>query len=926
MTSEETTVMGTATRRGLMAFGAILAAAIGFALLASGSAQAGEITKFELERTSTLAGGHPDVALTLNSTTKDTERQNAALGETFNPCLCGDPKQIAFHFPTGFIGNPHAIPKCSLAELGLSKCPPDSQVGSSEILLGQQQVYNLEPRVGEPGLIAARIPIFGVPVFTIFRARTEDDYGLTAITPDIWHPLGLASLRIWVWGVPTDSSHDKNRAPLNLQGGLCFQTYPEPCLPTPVAASSPPIPYLQNPTECAGPMTASVDIEYYDHSTDHAETSWAPNTTCDLLGFSPSFAVDTTTGQADAPSGLDVNVTVPQTQSPTVPTPSQIRTVRLLLPEGFSINPNAADGKESCDDVLAGFGTPGPARCPENAKIGTLRITSTALPGPIDGALYLGEPKPGERYRVVLAASGFETHLKLPGTVSLDPQTGRIETIFEDLPQTPLQEFELHIFGAERGLLATPERCGEYTLESEFVPWAAVLGSQITTTTVTVDSGPGGAPCPGQSRPLVPTMVAGSPDNTAGAFSPFAIKIDRNDGDQNLNAVSVATPPGLLASLRGRPYCPESAIAQLAAPTRTGREEQESPACPAASLVGSTVTSVGAGSRPLSVPGKIYLAGPHNGAPVSLVVVTPAISGPYDLGNVVVRVANRVDRTTARITTISDPLPQVVDGIPLRLRSILVNLDQPNFSLNPTNCDPFSVKTTVFGDESGSATPSSHFQVANCNALAFAPKLSIRLRGSAKRRGHPAVRAVLTTTPGEANLRKAVVTMPKSLLLDNAHIGNICTRVQFAARSCPASSQIGSATAESPILGYALQGPVYLRSSSNELPDIALDLRGQVDIEVVGRIDAPKGRGLRASFDSIPDAPVSSVTLDLEGGSKGLLINSVNLCKQRPVAEVEMTGQNGMTTSRNNRLKTSCAKSSARRGKKQRLLRARAVR
>ncbi len=925
MTSEETYVMGTVTRRSLAAFGAILVAAIAFAVLASGSAQAGEITKFELERTSSLAGGHPDVSLTLNSTTKDTERQNAALGEQFNPCLCGDPKRIAFHLPTGFIGNPHAIPKCSLAELGLSKCPPDSQVGSSEILLGQQQVYNMEPRTGEPGLIAARIPIFGVPVFTIFRARTEDDYGLTAITPDIWHPLGLASLRIWIWGVPTDSSHDKNRAPLNLQGGLCFATYPDPCLPTPVAASSPPIPYLQNPTECAGPLTPSVDIEYYDHSTDHADTTWTPNTTCDLLGFSPSLAVDSTTGQADAPSGLDVNVTVPQTQSPTVPTPSQIRTVRLLLPEGFSINPNAADGKEACTDAAAAYGTSGPALCPENAKIGTLSITSTALPGPIHGALYLGEPKPGEPYRVVLAASGFETHVKLPGRVSLDPQTGRIETLFEDLPQTPLQELELHVFGAERGLLATPERCGEYTLESEFVPWAKVLGAQVTTTTFTIDSGPGGSPCPGQSRPLAPAVVAGSPDNTAGAFSPFAIKLDRDDGDQNLNRVNVTTPPGLLASLRGRPYCPESAIALLADPEHTGRDEQEIPACPAASLVGSTVTAAGAGSRPLSVPGKIYLAGPHNGASVSVVVVVPAVSGPYDLGNVVVRVANRVDPTTARITTISDPLPQILGGIPLRLRSVLVNLNQPGFTLNPTNCDPFSVDLTVFGDESGSASPSTHYQVANCNALGFGPKLAIRLRGSSKRRGNPAVRAVLTTNPGEANLRKAVVTMPKSLLLDNAHIGNICTRVQFAADSCPANSQIGTATADSPLLGYALSGPVFLRSSSNELPDLVVDLHGQVDIEAVGRIDTPKGRGLRVSFESIPDAPVTSVTLDLEGGSKGLLINSVNLCKARPSASVALTGQNGMTTSGRTRLQTSCG-SKARRSKHPRLLRAEAVR
>jgi hypothetical protein len=311
------------------------------------------------------------------------------------------------------------------------------------------------------------------------------------------------------------------------------------------------------------------------------------------------------------------------------------------------------------------------------------------------------------------------------------------------------------------------------------------------------------------------------------------------------------------------------------------------------------------GSRPLYVPGKVYLAGPYKGAPLSLVVVIPAVSGPYDLGNVAVRAAISVDPETAQVTTVSDPLPRILDGILLRTRFFQVNLDRPGFALNPTNCDPFLVEAIITGSEGSTGTRDSDYQVANCARLPYAPKLSLKLTGGLKRRGHPAIHAVLATGAGEANTRVTAVTLPKGQLLDNAHIGTICTKVQFNAENCPSGSRIGKAVARTPLLDQPLEGPVYLRSSTNKLPDMVLDLEGQVDFTAVGKIDSVNGR-LRTTFSTVPDVPLGTVTLDLLGGSKGLLQNSESLCGRSRSAEVRMAGQNGVGRSFKTKLKVGC--------------------
>jgi hypothetical protein len=534
------------------------------------------------------------------------------------------------------------------------------------------------------------------------------------------------------------------------------------------------------------------------------------------------------------------------------------------------------------------------------------------LPAPITGAIYIGEPLPGQRFRIFLTADGFATHVKLKGTAELDRETGQIATKFVDLPQSPFQEFDMHFFGSERGIFSTPTRCGSFPVETEFVPWDEALPTQTSLGSFEVNSGPNGAPCPDGPRPFAPTFRAGTPDNTAGVATPLTVQIKRDDGEQYLSGANVRLPKGLIQSIRGISKCPQVALDLLALSSHTGLMESALPACPPSSEIGTVVSGTGAGTRNLYNAGRVYLAGPYKGAPLSIVVVVPALGGPYDLGNVAVRAAAYVNPRSAQVEVVSDPLPQILEGIPLRLRSLLFEFTRPGFNLTPTNCSPKSIDTRITGDEGAVATPSNYYQVANCGSLPYSPRLQLSLTGGIKRRGHPALHAVLKTTPGEANLQTVSVMLPKGEFLDNAHIGTVCTAGDFARRNCPAGSLIGQAEATSPLLDQSVRGPVYLRSSTHRLPDLVFDLHGQVDLEVVGRVDAVRG-SLRTTFEDLPDVPVESFVLDLLGGPKGLLINSESLCGVAKQATVQMTGQNGAPFNTKTRLRTSCgSKSSSR--------------
>ena len=883
----------------LLAAAAAVIVCLGFASKAHASE---EITEFTTGVTDTRAGGHPDVEYTVTWTT----RQGSD-----DPCNCADARILDMHFPTGFIGNPQSVPKCSLSEFSLHTCSSDTQVGVLDIQGGlREAVYNLTPHADEAGLIGFYVPGAETALFVELHARTGSDYGLDATTSVIYHLFPINTITLHVWGVPADESHDANRFPTGKTDGVECKPYPGGCF-GPVESNATPAPYLQNPTRCGVPLSASHTVEYYSGVVITAHAPWPTTTGCDQLTFDPSLKATATTSAADTTSGLDVQLRVPQTQSPTAPSPSEIRSFEMTLPRGFSLAPNGANGKVACADDELSFTTEEAAHCPEFAKIGTASIDSSALPGPIEGDVYIGQPLPGQTYRAFVTADGFATHVKLKGTVDVDPQSGQMVTRFVDLPQTPIEGVDLHFFGSERGIFATPAHCGSYPVVSRFVPWAKELADQVSVSQIDVETGPGGRPCPGSARPFEPRQTAGTADNGAGVFSPFTLQLDRDDGDQNVSNLAVTTPPGFLASLRGRTYCPESEIARLAGGAYDGRQEQVAPACPTSSHVGSVMAGAGPGTRPVYVGGNAYLAGPYKGAPISLLVVVPAVSGPYDLGNVVVRVAVYVDRRTAQLSAVSDPLPQILHGVPLRTRYLQIKLDRTGFTLNPTRCDPFAIGSAISGDEGALARLSTHFQIANCSALEFAPNLRLKLSGGVRALGNPQIRAVIRTGGGDANIDRVSVTLPRGQQLDNAHIKNVCTKVQFAASRCPEDSLIGHASVVTPLLDTPLRGRVWLRSSNHRVPDIAMDLRGQVDLELVGRVDSVKGR-LRTTFAQLPDAPISSVTFTLLGGSKGLVVNSDDLCGSGKRAKVRIVAQNGDVVSNRPKLNPACGSKASR--------------
>jgi hypothetical protein len=659
-----------------------------------------------------------------------------------------------------------------------------------------------------------------------------------------------------------------------------------------------PIDFLSNPSACEEQEIGFAVSSYQLPGQVFTAQGLLPSTTnCEGLTFKPTFSAQPTNRKAGAPTGLSAVLKIPQDENPEDTGTPPMREAKVTLPPGMTIASGAADGLEACSAEQVGFGEEVEAQCPDASKLGSAIIVSPALPEPLHGALYQGTPEPGHLFRLWLVTDEFGLHVKLPGEIKADPQTGQLTTSFEDLPQVPVEEIDLEVWGGPRAPLKNPDTCGTYATSYSFQAWSqdpAVTGqSQMT-----IDEGCG-------TGGFSPQLKAGVIQPVAGAFSPFVLDLTREDGEANLGGVEVILPEGELAKLAGVPLCPDAAAV-------TG-------ACPAGSKIGSVTVAAGPGPQPLWLPqpGKaptaVYLAGPYKGAPFSVVTVVPAQAGPFDLGTVAVRAGLQVDPTTGQASVKTDPLPQILEGVPVIYRRVHVVIDRPEFSINPTNCEELTATSTLTSTQGAVAHPSDRFQVGNCEALAFKPKLSLELRGGTKRNNHPSVHSVLSARAGDANIRGASVILPPAVQIDNAHINNPCTRVQFNAEACPASSILGTAKAYTPLLDQPLEGPVYFRSNGGEreLPDIVADLKGPIHIALVGFIDSVVKKGtevsrLRTRFQNVPDAPVSKFLLRLDGGKKGLIVNNRNICARRYHVRIALAGQNGRRYDTNPVLKTSC--------------------
>jgi hypothetical protein len=877
----------------------------------------------------------------------------------------GHPRYISTDLPRGLLGDPAASPVlCTEAELTSDStsnagCPDASQVGLFDLTtigggkgIFTSPVYNMVPPPGAPAELGFDAAGVGFYIHLFAGLRSDGDYGVEVAGKDIL-ALGINPLfhfQFQTWGDPSSESHDAIRGQCNGPSKSC-----------PVERQK--TAFFTMPTECSGsPLTHSVRAASWEAPSVFSERQYESADlegnpvnvdSCNQLEYKPEIEAQPTTNLAESPSGLDANLHQPQNLELDGRSSAATKDVEVTLPEGMTLNPSAADGLSSCSSAQVGlltavrqspvhFDKSLPA-CPDASRLGTVEVmtpvlvrrnsehkleldpeTKKPIPDPLKGSIYLAKPfdNPFDSLLAIYITVEDEKSgifAKLPGKIVADPNTGQLVTSFSEGPELPIEDVHLHFFGGARSPLITPPLCGNHTVGALLTPWSAPEGKDVSATaTFATSAFPSGGNCPTSAgaAPNSPSFSAGTLSPQAGAYSPFVLKLGREDGSQRLSGVDTTLAPGLIGKLAGLTQCSEAQIAAAKAreAPNMGAAELANPSCPASSHLGSVDVSAGAGPTPLHVKANAYLAGPYKGAPISLAIITPAIAGPFDLGTVVVRVALDINAASAQVHAVSDPFPRVLEGIPLDVRGAALKLDRPDFTLNPTSCDPMAIVGNATTFAGGLASLRSPFQVGGCSSLGFKPKLALSLvGGGTKRGGHPAFNALYKPRPGDANTKGLVVRLPRSAFLDQAHIRTICTRVQFAAKACPAAAQYGFVKAWTPLLEDPLEGPVWLRSSEHKLPDLVFDLRGQIDVEVATRIDSVNG-GIRARIESAPDAPLTKVLLHMQGAKKGLIVNSRDICRGSNKADVELDAQNGKFFDSRPQLKAKCGKSRERHG------------
>ncbi len=896
----------------------------------------------------TTAGGHPQVGFTQYTLKHKVIVEN----------VLEEPEKeieiLRVELPPGLTVNPLATERCPLAtfEADQTLCPGGSKVGREEVTVALKieipnpapppttlppnfviqpseaqktkvTVYNLEPKAGEPALFGFKVGSDEEEVFLTTDVSWQSDYheNFTIVTPPASPIFKTLRSRLVNFGRSGNGTYITNPT-------TCFSQEASPyehLYSTFFRASAREDP---NPTFPVGSSPVEARVE-------DSAGNLIQQVGCDTVPFEPTVDVGPGTANVDSPSPASVTTSMPfdpAKEGGAAQSQSHLRQAKVTLPAGMGLNPSGSNGLVACTDAQFKKGVRvNNNECPANSKVGTIAIDSPPLAKPLTGNLYVGEqkssnPESGEEFRILAEAKEVNEGVvvRLVGNTAANAKTGQLTTTFTDtevkgvlgnngpdgLPQAPFKSVTLHFDGSQ-AVLTSPPTCSAAETTGQMEPWARP-GQQVPVSSkFTLSSDPGGGTCPTTlaARKFTPPYTAKSDSTKAGKYSPFRVHIGRPDGQQELKLVNVTLPKGLTGNLSGIPYCSEESLTAAAA--KTGAAEKASPSCSDASRIGTTSTTAGTGSHPVTLGGNAYLAGPYKGAPLSMAVITPALSGPFDLGTVVVRAALNVNPKTAQVNAVSDAIPDVFGGVKLDLRAIDVNVDRSKFMLNPTNCA--AQATAGFlngggGDPTNPAAWSSYsvsapYQASQCNKLGFKPKLHTRLfaKGNTTRAKHPKLRAILETRSGDANMLRAALALPHALFLDQGNIRTVCTKPQLASRTCPKAAVYGHAEAKSPLLDKKLKGPVYLVSSSHELPDLVADLRGQVNIQLYGVISSKNG-GIKTVFNNTPDVPVNKFILRMKGGKKqGLLVNSRNLCQGRLSSVMNLKGQNGKKV-KNNKL------------------------
>jgi hypothetical protein len=859
----------------------------------------------------TQAAGHPDVGLTDFSF--NTEKIELLPGLPLETVPSGQVKNVRVDLPEGLNVDPQAVPQCPKAtfESNPAACEAmGSRVGLSEVtavkLAGlipvslSPAVFNLEPDPGHPALfgfnVSLPLNLINFNIYLQADIEWQGDYheGFT------------------ISGIPNTVPLTENRLVFDGKAGGTFLTMG---------------------SQCNGPSTTKLKVESYaGEVVGPIDTTPPANITgCGSVPFNPTVDASVQGAPADSPANTAVTLNIPQKTQPL--NNSTVKAASVTLPQGVGLNPATAPGLEFCPNASFPMHSRAPVKCSAKSQIGTVSIQTPVLPAnSLSGPVFLApqesrDPQSGKTYRIFFDAvsSKYDIDVRLEGQVAADPKTGQLTASFQGAPQVSFSSVTLNLNGGPGHAippLSSPPICTTSSV-SQVTPYSTNAPKATPPTSLTLTQAPGGKPCAKTlgERPFTPGFSAKPVSTKALAYTPYQLRIARGDGQQEIKGMDITLPPGATAKLAGVAYCSPQALNKAAG--NTGAAEKKTPSCPSASKVGVAKIESGTGASPLTIEGTAYLSYGFEGAPLSLAVVTPALAGPFDLGTVVIRAPLFVDPETAQIRTTTKSIPDVFGGAKLDIKSVFVNLNRKEFTLNGSNCSPMSTSGAVFGGGSDPTNPaafsfaqvSSGVQATGCDELGFKPGLKLRLFGAHKRNKNPKLRAELTTRPGDANIARASVALPHALFLDQASLAQVCTRVQYAAQQCPKKSVYGFARAWSPLLDKPLEGPVYLRSSNNELPDMIAHLEGQIDIDLDGRIDSFKG-GIRTTFDRVPDVPVSKFVLTLPGGKHGLLVASTDLCKAKVKGIVQLKGQNGKTANRRTNVKTPCGSARKHKGKK----------
>jgi hypothetical protein len=910
----------------------------------------------------TQAGSHP---FQLTST--------LLLNETIEGQEAAPVKDLHFKLPPGLIGNPQPFPHCTIArfltvvEPGAPECGTQSVVGVARVyvsfgIAGAQSdsggsnvptiafvepLFSLEPEVGEPARFGFMVvaPNENLPVILDTAVRTGGDYGVTVDVNNITQSASLLGSEVTFWGVPGDQRHNISRGTECLRATLYTTTAPgghvqgAEC-PAFEEHSSPPL--LSLPTSCSGALQTSVEsdswLEPGVFGSNGSTEALPAMDGCNRLPFTPSLKVTPDSTEGSKPSGLSVDVHVPQdlTLNPTGLAESEVKNITVALPEGLALNPSAADGLNSCSLAQIGFEKTNPesgadefsdtpSSCPDASKIATATVHSPLLPAPLTGFVYLAAPQnfaglPENPFSSLVAmylvAEDKEAGVlvKLPGSVSLSA-SGQVVATFANNPQLPFEDAELSFFGGERAPLATPARCGSYTTNASFVPWSGNEAAAAQAS-FAIMSGPNGSPCPGSTLPFTPSLASGTTNNNAGAFSVLTTTLSRPDGNQPLQSVTLHYPAGVSGLLSGVELCPE-------AQANVGT-------CGPNSQIGETIVSVGVGGDPFTVTGgKAYITGPYEGAPFGLSIVNPAKAGPFDLQQgrpVVVRAKIEVNPTTAALTITTNPasegyaIPTIIEGFPLQIQHVNVLINRLGFTFNPTNCTPAKITGAIGSAEGGSAPVAVPFQATNCASLKFAPKFAVSTQGHTSKANGASLAVKLTYPQGPmgtyANIKQVKVELPKQLPSRLTTLQKACTAAQFNKdpAGCPAASIIGHAKAITPLIPVPLEGPAYFVSNGGEaFPNLVLVLQGYgVTIDLVGDTFISKTGVTSSTFKTVPDAPVGSFELTLPEGKYSALAANGNLCTSKLTMPTEFVGQNGALLKQTTQIGvTGCAKAKA---------------